>query len=448
MTRISSYRSLILSAAVSGVLALTGCGSMNQNHQTAHERGTTNWNMARIAIMYQLAETQYKVGDYDKCVDTLREAFATKAPFAPMYILAAKVDIERGNLEPAANQLNAAIRINSADPEPFYLLGVIHQRWQKPEAACDYYNQAWSKKADEVRYLLAVIEMQITLGRLDQAQATLESKIVYFEQTAAVRVALARIASLKNDYVAASKYYRDAVILTPDDNNLRRAYGESLFYAAQFADSVPILEEIRKNSDLADRSNVVMMLGQCYLSLHRAPEARNCFQEVIRQQPNDNLAYVNLGKACIQTGELGISYSAAKKVLHNDPQNVQAMIILALVQQKQKKWNDAAITLDKAGKIAPSDGTVLCMLGLNAQQQGNHEQALAFYEKAAQANPKDSWAAELLGRPLNELPAAQPQPAGKPEPLPAPAAANQPLSDLTPVLAITPVESPAITKAP
>jgi tetratricopeptide (TPR) repeat protein len=422
---------------------------MTKHHETAQEIGKTNWNLARIAIMYQLAETQYKVGDYDKCVDTLREAFATKAPFAPMYILAAKVDIERGNLEPAANQLNAAIRINPAEPEPYYLLGVIHQRWQKSEAACDYYKQAWSKKTDEVRYLLAVVEMEISLGRLDEAQAILESKIVYFEQTAAVRVALARIASLKNDYPAACKYYRDAVTLTPDDKSLARTYAESLFYAARFADAAPLLEDIRKNPDLADRANVLTMLGQCYLELHRPQDARNCFQEVIRLEPNDNLAYINLGKACIQTGELGISLSAAKKVLHNDPQNVHALIVIALVQQKQKKWNDAAATLEKASKIAPMDGTIFCMRGLNAQQQGNHQQAVAFYEKAAQANPRDPWAAELLGRPLSPTGAA-PQPASPSadQPAPSPAAVNRTISDLTPTIALTPVEAPAITKAP
>jgi len=414
---------LMMSAAFAGTLGLASCGLTDKHHATAVETGTNNWNMARLAIMYQLAETQYKAGDYDKCNTTLKDAFATKAQFAPIYVLSAKVEIEQGNLEQAANHLNAAIRIKADDPEPYYLLGVLHQRWQKPEAACDYYKQAWSKKQDEVRYLLATVEMEITLGRLTEAQTTLESRMVYFEQSAAVRIALARIASLKNDYTTACKYYRDAVILMPEEKNLQRMYAESLFYAGQYPEAALLLEDIRKRPNLTDHNNVMLMLGQSYLSMHRARDARNCFQEAIRDNPNDNQSYINLGKACLQTGELGLSLSASKKVLKSDPDNVQALIILALVQQKQAKWADAAATLSKAGKAAPTDATVLCLQGITARQLGNLEQASACFEKALRANPNDAWAVELLGHKLQDaIPDASVE-----EPVSSPAAANTPI---------------------
>ena len=46
----------------------------------------------------------------------------------------------------------------------------------------------------------------------------------------AARAALAKIAVLKGDYEGASKYYRDATLLSPDDTNLRQNYAESLFF--------------------------------------------------------------------------------------------------------------------------------------------------------------------------------------------------------------------------
>ncbi|MCL2647060.1 MAG: tetratricopeptide repeat protein [Phycisphaerales bacterium] len=411
MSRISFYRSLMMSAVIAGTLAVTSCGL--DNHKSAHEQGTTSWNMARLAIIYQLAETQYKAGDYDKCTETLKEAFETKALFAPMHVLAAKVNIEKGNLEPAANYLNAAIRINAGLPEPYYLMGVIYQRWQKPEAACDYYNQAWQRKSDEVKYMLAVVEMNITLGRLDEAQAMLESKLVYFEQSAAVRVALARIFSLKNDYVTASRYYRDATILVPEEPRVRRSYAESLFYAGKYGESAPILEDIRKQPELTDRANVLVMLGQCYLGMRRTRDARECFQEAIRDNPSMMSAYLNLSKACMETGDLSIALSAAKNVLRLEPENIQAMILAALVQEKMNKLEDAAAMLEKASQLSPGDSTILCMLGLNAQRRGNRELAAAYYVRAAAANPKDPWVAELLGKPAQE----PPQKASAEEPL-------------------------------
>ena len=95
------YRSWIVSGAIIGAVALGGCGDMGKDHDALKTQMNKQWNMTRLGIMYQLAEQQYKVGDYDKCEETLKDAFATKAPFAPIYVLAAKIQIERGNLEPA-----------------------------------------------------------------------------------------------------------------------------------------------------------------------------------------------------------------------------------------------------------------------------------------------------------------------------------------------------------
>jgi tetratricopeptide (TPR) repeat protein len=424
MEKKSLVRALVISGTVIGALAFTGCGDKGK-HETLKAQQLTRWNLTRIGIMYQLAEQQYKVGDYDKCQDTLKEAFGTKAEFAPIYILAAKVQIEKSNLETAAEHLNHAIRINANEPEPYYLLGVLYQRWQKPEVACDYYKQAWTRKGDEARYLLAVVEMEMSLGRLDEAQATLESKLVYFEQSPALRIALARIATLKENHVLAARCYREASILLPDDMGLRRAYAEAAFFASQFAEATPILEELRKRSDTRDKSNLVMMLGQSYMGQRRYQDARNTFQEVIRERPDDMMAYLNLGKVCVQTGDLGIALSASRKILRTDPDNVQAMILMALVQQKQKKWNDAQVTLTKAQKLEPANTTVLCMLGVSAQQMGRKAEAVAYYESAVQADPKDAWAVELLGK---AKPQARPVAEEESE-APSVPAANRPMTE-------------------
>ena len=82
------------------------------------------------------------------------------------------------------------MRINANEPEPYYLLGMLYQRWQKPEVACDYYKQAWVKKPEEVRYLLATVEMQISMGQTDEAQEADRVETGLFRaKRAALRVA-------------------------------------------------------------------------------------------------------------------------------------------------------------------------------------------------------------------------------------------------------------------
>ncbi len=396
MPRITRYRSLIIVTLAVATLTLTACQQPNKKHVTLKEEQYNRWNMTRVGVLNQLAAQQYAAGEYDKAKETLGQAYALKTDSAPTYILGGKIEIEKGSLELAADYLKAALRIDPQNPEPYYLLGVVYQRWQKADVAHDYYASAFAKKPTDPLYLLAVTEMKITLGQIDEAQTLLEEKTVYFEQTAAVRVALARIHILKNDYPTASRYYREATILVPEDLAIRQSYAESLYFANKFTDALPLLEELKKQPDVTNRDNLLVMLGQTYHALHRPVDARNILQEVCRNSPNNAAAFINLGKVCVQSNDLSLATSAARHVLKIEPDSVQAAMLLALIQQKQKKWTDAQVTLQKAIKLAPSDPTLLCMMGINQQHLGDRVEAINTFKKALAANPQDAWAKELL----------------------------------------------------
>ena len=371
-----SYRTLALAALLA--MATAGCEA---EHQKFKERASKDWENARMGFLYEVAEQQYKVGDYSKCKEQLTQMLAAGTPFEPMYVLAAKVSLatESGSLDDAANSLKKALELKPDDAEAYYLLGVVYQRWQKLDTAADYYEQASERKATEANYVLAVVEMKITLGKLDEAKQLLENKVGFFEQSAAMRVALAKIATLQGDWAGAAKQYREATMLLPEEKELRWSYAEALFDAGKYNDAAKIFENMRndppkmpkarelaKGSTAKDeavedakreedaaksmKSSLLMMLGECYVQLQRPLDARDCFQEVIRLQPENLPAYVSLGKICLLTNDLRLTSAAAQKVLKSEPQNLDALILQAAVQQKQKQWSDALETLALAGK--------------------------------------------------------------------------------------------------
>lgn len=400
------YRSLMIAGISAAALLAGACQGNGKKHQALKEEMRDRWTATTMGVKFQLAQQQYAVGDYEKCRATLNEAMLAGKPHPGILMLSAKVDIEKGSLDTAAESLKEAMLLAPTDPEPFYLSGVVYQRWQKMDAAMGFYQQAWDNKPGDARLMLAVVEMQITLNRLDEAMALLESKLNQFEQTAAVRIAMARISALRGDHLASSRHYRDAFLLLPDDQNVKQAYAESLFFAGKFAEATPMLEDIRTqlrpaegqptDAQLSARMTVTQMLGQAYLNLRRPMEARACFQEVLRYQPENTHAVLGIGKVCVENNELNAALSAGRKVLRTEPKNVQAMILVAVVQQKQKKWEDALATLQGAAAVAPKDSTILCMAGVSELKLGRSPAAVGYFEKAAAANPRDSWATELL----------------------------------------------------
>jgi tetratricopeptide (TPR) repeat protein len=389
-------KTTLAAAVAAAALALAGCAGGGDKNAESRKLMKEQWQAARVNVVYQMGTQQYEAGEFDKCRETISGALTAGAPYAPLCVLAAKLEIEKGNLETAFNHLKTAQSADPTSPEAYYYMGVVYQRWLKHEQALENYRGAWERKASEPGYLLAVVEMLITLGKLDEAQALLEAKIDFFEQTAAVRVAMAKVYALRHDHVTASRYYRDAVILSPDDLALRLTYAESLYFAGKYADALPVLEDLRRNKDLADKATVTMLLGRTYMGLHRSRDARLCFQDLTQDNPSNTVAWLSLGRVYLQENEPVLAIQTAQRVLKAEPASTQAMIIKALAEQKQKRWKDAEATLEAALQVNPKDSTVLCMLGVSAMGQGEKDRAAGFYERAVAANPNDAWAAELL----------------------------------------------------
>lgn len=403
MTVPNFYRTLLTGVLALPVLALLPACDSTDRHQTMKAQQQEHWNQTRIAVLFQLAQQQYEVGDYDKARDTLKQALAVNTPSAPLRTLAAKVELEKGSLNVASDHLKIAIQIDANYVEAYYLQGVVYQRWQNIQAAHDYYLLAWEKKPTEVRYLLALAEMKITLNQLADAQKLLEEKSVYFEQTAAVRVALARLYSLEGNHAKAIAYYRDATLLAPEDNTVRQNYAEELYFAGRYEDALAVLDVLYKDPKIQDTSVIKNLLGNTYLHLHRPRDARAIFTEVTRDNPNNANAWLQLGKATLQTEDYVQAAGIASRVLKFEPRNIDAQILLAFSQQKQNLWTAAEATLAKASLQDPQNPTVLCLQGITAQHLGKPDQALASFNEALKVNPEDGWAQELLATAQPEL---------------------------------------------
>ncbi len=447
MPRNFLYRTLATAALATSLLA--GCASEHAKFVKKDEDGFAS---TRMSMLYQAADQQYKVGELDKCRESIKQAIAAdpKHPYAPLFILAGRVELEGGSLENAVTDLKKAVEVDGKNPESFYLLGVVYQRWQKFDEAADYYQHAAEKKPDDATYVVAVAEMRIALGQLDEAKQYLTDKMFYFEQSASMRIAMARIAALQGDHVGAVREYRDAALLLPEDKNLQFTYATALFDAGKYSDASKILEEIRKDppvlpkapkagaddaetdaqAAISNKVGLLMTLGECYVNLNRPLDARDCFQEAVRTQPTNASAFLSLGKICLVTGEFNLVEESTARVLRLDPQNVDAMILQAAVEQKEKKWSESMATLAGAARVSPKDPAVLCMAGISAIQLGKKDSAAAFFQQALAASPGDSWATELLQSVRPAAPAPLPAEAS-PAPVPAPETASAALPDLS-----------------
>lgn len=392
------YAATIMTACMAAALLgiLPGCGEFSKDRKTVKEEQYDRWNNARVTIMVQLARQQFDAADFEKCRQTIQQCMTMDPKHQPAFVLAGRLELESGDVEKAAAYLKNAITLKAEDPEPYYYMGVCYQRWQNFQAAHDQYKLAWERKDTEAAYMLAMVEMKICLGQLDDAEKILLDKVTFFEQSAALRVALAKIQMLRGNYAKATQYYRDAILMSPDDIILRQNYAEAIFLAGRYQTAIVVLEELNRDVKIKEKTSIRILLGQCYARVNRLREARLCFSDLTQQDPGNAAAWFNLAKTYMQLKDYKLAISSVQRVVTLEPQNVAALTLLAASQQKAEQWSAARDTLATAISMTPENATLYCMLGICFDKQGDHIKAKEYYQRASEIKPDDPWANELL----------------------------------------------------
>ncbi len=383
----------LLSAAAAG---LSGCSS-SKPQPTQSEAAQKQWSQARSGVLETLAVDQYRNGNFDKCQATLDEALRLTPQNSSLHILAARLAIEQGSLESADKHLELAKKLDPTNPEADYLTGVVLQRWQQPQQACDAYDAAVKKNPDELAYLMAKAEMLVAAASPGgSGLELLQAKVVYFEHSAAIRDAVGQLLVQQGRYAEGVATLRQASILAGEDQTIREHLAFALYYSKQYADAAEDFTALLKDPAYAKRADLFAALGECQCQSGRLPEARQSLESAIELDPNCAGYWLSLGRVALQVNDLPRAEVAAGRALKIEADNGEAQCLLGYVRLRQGKFSQALPAFAAACRIDPADTVSLCMQGYVLEKMGRKPEATPLYEQALKIKPKDALASQLL----------------------------------------------------
>ena len=375
------------------LILMTGCQA---NRKAQNQAATEQWNMARAGVQYGLARQQYKTGNFDKSRESIQQGLKLEPNNAALRILSAKVAIEQGQLELAEKELERARTAAPANAEADYLSGVVYQRWQRTQTACEFYTSASEKAPAELAYLLARAEMLVAMDRTPEALSLLQAKVVYFEHSGAIRDAVGQLLVQQGEYAEAAAMLREASILSEDDQTIREHLGLALFYAKNFAGAQDVLDRLVQQEGYTERFDLLLALGDCQMHTGRLREARSNFETAARLKPESAAAWRALGQAAIAADDLKRAEISIRRALALDEQAGQGHLLLGYVRLKQNRLAEALEAFRRANHLDGTDTVSLCMIGYTFEKAGDGRRAVAYYQQALRMRPGDELAARLL----------------------------------------------------
>lgn len=386
----------LLAISLIGLLLITGCSGSKKKTKTQREEATLQWNRARASLLVTLANDQYKAGNIEKSKDTVTQALRMDPTNPRLHVLAAKIAIEQSELELAQKFCDQARKLDEKNAEADYLSGVIYQRWQRPETSLAYYTSATEKAPSELPYLMARSEMLVILGKHDEALHLLQEKVVYFENSGAIRDAVGQLLVRAGRYEEAVEQLRQAAILSNDDHAIREHLALAMMHAGQYREAADTLARLVKVEGYAQRADLFAAMGECHMKLMKYRDARAAFESASQIDGSNATIWLSFGKAALQCGDVPRADLATRKALALDPMSSEANLMLGYVRLKQNNLPQSLAAFKKAYQLDPRDTTSLCMMGVVLEKTGKHEEAMKCYARALQINPGDAMASQLM----------------------------------------------------
>ena len=130
----------------------------------------------------------------------------------------------------------------------------------------------------------------------------------------------------------------------------------------------------------------------------RYAEAVPILEEVLRQEPNASIAYLQLGRAYVALKEFQKAIPPLQHVVAATPDNALAHYELGCALVKTGQWNEATPQFEAAVSQLNSSSMMHFYLALVYQQTSRNDEALTEFQSAVRLDAKNFPANLLLGR--------------------------------------------------
>jgi len=405
-SRLPLHAALMLSLG----FGLAGCSTDGSLHEE-YEAGLSNWNALKSSIALEMAEDYFNSGQLALAQRTVEEAMANDVDNPRLWVMAGRIALENSELETAYRRLDRAIELadglegytRKQQAEPYYIQGIVDQRWQRYDSAMDRYTLAYERDPENVSYFLARVEMLMELSRLDEAVAELEDKANYYDQNPTVRALLGHVYRRQGNNAQAAIWFRQASMLAPEDMKLHEEVARSLCAVGRYGEAIRTLHEIIGTEYAATRTDLHRMLADAYVQTGNLRDARDTYASLTRMDPTSVFDWSKLGEVAYQLQDNATALQAANRLINLAPDDHRGFLLAGMVWNRRDRLDNALSMFDRAAQLAPRDTTPLILRGIALQRNDRPAAAADAYRQALTVNPDDARAQRLLSSVTEDL---------------------------------------------
>lgn len=250
-------------------------------------------------------------------------------------------------------------------------------------------------------------ETMIALGERAEALVVYNQAISLDPSRPAWHHRLAELYDMQRDPASALAHYQRAAALALEQESPANETAGYLAALARAHARDHDLESARQQFEaaLALRDDSPTWWSQCAqinFQLGNFERAFECFSRASELQPNDTASFMGAARAAIALGREAEAEKKAASVLRHDPDNYDALIVIAEVYERRGDPQNALVAYAAAAEHAANPAPALMAQARLLRALKHFSEAVKILKRVAQLAPEDDEAIAALGEALAE----------------------------------------------
>ena len=298
----------------------------------------------------------------------------------------------------------------------------MYYQMSRLSQSAETYEKALEKFPSFLRARKNLGFVYLSLGRIEEASASLSRAISLGENDGVTYVALGYCLFSQERYLSAENAYRMGILLFPESKDARNGLVNCLLSTGRHPEALALLNELLEKEpenvychqarayalqsmDRPKDAAVAMetlkrmgklspagylALGDIYHNLGLFGISLNTYEEAIARQDKLSLSrYIRVARILIGRGSYEDGFAYLEKIdrsfakNYGDEDRKEILLLQAEVLKSTGKKEDSVKLLRQIVETNPLQGKALVMLGQAAWENQNHVEASLFFERAA-----------------------------------------------------------------
>ena len=354
-------------------------------------------------VQFHLGVIAYNMGDHQTAETHLRKSVAIYPDNADVYYQLGLALLKGGRVQEAVAQFRVA-----CERKPNFAVGHLHLGITL--LALGQLNEALEQFINATRIMPTLGAGHYQAGLASLMMGQFVEALEYFKRATNVDPTLTEaFIGMGQTFTAMANFddavnaFSNAFSLEPDDQNLRKMWAASLMNAGRFDDAVRQYQEIINlgpNVGARERAMAYNDWGVCLYRQQRLEEAAEKLVHAVDVDASLTEARINLGLLQLRLHEYELANETFERVLSEQPENMQAMLYLAvtlLFAGRGKEALNSLLELQRVSTTGPKPPDLELWTGFASLSLGDVDMAGRSFERVLQVEPRNYLALDGLG---------------------------------------------------